>query len=68
MLERRELMLASGDNKSGDSANFGVFKQNWGMLRQYCSNFKGQTAEDSNNGAALKYVVSVPGPFVNAGH
>ncbi|KAI0439716.1 hypothetical protein F4803DRAFT_529985 [Xylaria telfairii] len=44
-----------GDNKQGDSANFGVFKQNWGMLR-VCGNragFAGQPAGNWNNGAKL---------------
>ena len=42
-----------GDNKTGDSANFGIFKQNWGMLRLACSQFKGQTAAKYNNGAVV---------------
>jgi hypothetical protein len=42
-----------GDNKSGDAANFGVFKQNWHMLRNACSRFQGQPSSNYNNGAAL---------------
>jgi hypothetical protein len=42
-----------GDRKTGDAANFGIFKQNWGMLRVACSRFKGQSASSWNNGAAL---------------
>ncbi|KAI8332476.1 hypothetical protein BC941DRAFT_358997 [Chlamydoabsidia padenii] len=42
-----------GDNKSGDSANFGIFKQGWFMLRSSCSKFKGQTQANWNNGAVL---------------
>lgn len=42
-----------GDGKTGDSANFGIFKQNWYMLRTSCSYFSGQTASDWNNGAIL---------------
>ncbi|KAI8332464.1 hypothetical protein BC941DRAFT_462916 [Chlamydoabsidia padenii] len=42
-----------GDNKSGDSANFGIFKQNWYMLRSATQEFKGQTQDDWNNGAVL---------------
>jgi hypothetical protein len=42
-----------GDGKSGDSANFGIFKQNWYMLRTSCSYFSGQTASQYNNGAVL---------------
>lgn len=47
-----------GDNKSGDSANFGIFKQNWGMLRVCASRagFVGQSASQYNNGAKLKCV------------
>ena len=47
---------AYGDNKQNDSANFGIFKQNWIMLRSACSKFKGQTQSQWNNGAALKSV------------
>ncbi|MEO3853819.1 carbohydrate-binding domain-containing protein [Acrocarpospora sp. B8E8] len=42
-----------GDNKSGDAANFGIFKQNWLMLRTACSQFRGQATSSYNNGAAL---------------
>jgi hypothetical protein len=45
-----------GDGKSGDAANFGIMKQNWGMLRVCASQFKGQTAAQSSNGTILKYV------------
>ncbi|HLL65526.1 MAG TPA: carbohydrate-binding domain-containing protein [Micromonosporaceae bacterium] len=44
---------AYGDNKSGDAANFGVFKQNWHMLRNACSRFSGQSAASYGNGAVL---------------
>jgi Cellulose or protein binding domain len=44
---------AYGDNKSGDAANFGIFKQNWLMLRQACGRFQGQSTSSWNNGAAL---------------
>jgi hypothetical protein len=37
-----------GDNKSGDAANFGIFKQNWFMLRNACSRFQ------------IRYWVNVP--------
>jgi hypothetical protein len=43
-----------GDNKSGDAANFGIFKQNWGLLRECSKKFQGQSAEDFNDGAVLK--------------
>jgi hypothetical protein len=45
-----------GDNKDFDAANFGIFKQNWYMLRQCASGagFVGQSPEEWNNGALLK--------------
>jgi hypothetical protein len=43
-----------GDGKTQDAANFGIFKQNWAMLRQCCDTFKGQQQADWNNGAKLK--------------
>ncbi|HKB30705.1 MAG TPA: hypothetical protein VKD26_07690 [Streptosporangiaceae bacterium] len=42
-----------GDNKTGDSTNFGIFKQNWMIIRTGCNKYKGQTAAQYNNGAAL---------------
>lgn len=45
-----------GDGKSGDATNFGIFKQNWMMLRTSASEFQGQSAEQVSNGAVLKYV------------
>ncbi|PVF96536.1 hypothetical protein CPB86DRAFT_816287 [Serendipita vermifera] len=42
-----------GDGKTYDSANFGVFKQNWGMLRKSVSRYKGKTANDYNTGSEL---------------
>jgi hypothetical protein len=42
-----------GDGKTSDSANFGIFKQNWLMLRSACSQFSGQSASQYNNGAVL---------------
>lgn len=47
---------AYGDNKQDDAANFGIFKQNWYMLRQCASSagFVGQSTADWNNGALLK--------------
>ena len=44
---------AYGDNKRDDAANFGIFKQNWGMLRVACSRFRGQSTAQWNNGAVL---------------
>ncbi|KGO43585.1 hypothetical protein PEX1_059110 [Penicillium expansum] len=42
-----------GDGKSGDSTNFGVFKQNWYILRNSASEFLGQTVAEVDNGAIL---------------
>ncbi|KAJ5827297.1 hypothetical protein N7447_004060 [Penicillium robsamsonii] len=42
-----------GDGKTGDGTNFGVFKQNWFMLRHSASAFLGQTTSDVKNGAVL---------------
>ncbi|KAG0739133.1 hypothetical protein G6F57_011750 [Rhizopus arrhizus] len=55
MLENEHLSTdyAYGDNKSGDAANFGIFKQNWFMLRTSASQFKGQPASKSDTGAVL---------------
>lgn len=45
-----------GDGKTQDAANFGIFKQNWGMLRECASRagFRGQSQANWNNGAKLK--------------
>ncbi len=55
MLETEDMTTnyAYGDNKTNDSANFGIFKQNWLMLRSACSQFSGQSTSQWNNGAAL---------------
>ena len=45
---------AYGDGKTGDSANFGLFKNNWYMIRTSCSQFKNGTADNYNAGAVLK--------------
>ena len=42
-----------GDGKTGDAANFGIFKQNWHMIRQSVSQYSGYGANDWNAGAAL---------------
>lgn len=47
-----------GDAKTDDAANFGIFKQNWGMLR-VCADragFAGQSQANWNNGAKLKCI------------
>ncbi|WP_030268297.1 carbohydrate-binding domain-containing protein [Streptomyces sp. NRRL B-24484] len=51
--ERMDTAYPYGDNKSGDAANFGIFKQNWLMLRSACAQFGGQGAGQYDNGAAL---------------
>ncbi|OWY42232.1 uncharacterized protein AALT_g11464 [Alternaria alternata] len=51
--ERMDTNYVYGDNKQNDAANFGIFKQNWGMLRVCCSRFKGQSQSSWNNGAVL---------------
>ncbi|KAF8996663.1 hypothetical protein BDQ17DRAFT_1392014 [Cyathus striatus] len=42
-----------GDAKSRDAANFGVFKQNWGMLRQSVSRYNGKSEDSFNTGSEL---------------
>ncbi|KAL4745493.1 hypothetical protein BDW72DRAFT_208161 [Aspergillus terricola var. indicus] len=42
-----------GDGKTGESTNFGIFKQNWYMLRHSASDFLGQTVDQVKNGAIL---------------
>ncbi|KAF4265870.1 hypothetical protein CNMCM8812_002964 [Aspergillus fumigatus] len=44
-----------GDGKSGDATNFGIFKQNWMMLRTSASDFKGQSESQVSNGAVLNH-------------
>ncbi|PGH10612.1 hypothetical protein AJ80_07463 [Polytolypa hystricis UAMH7299] len=53
--ERMTTDYAYGDNKQDDAANFGLFKQNWGMLRVCASRagFVGQSQSEWNNGAKL---------------
>lgn len=61
MLETDTMQASSyayGDGKTGDAANFGIFKQNWYMLRTSCSYFSGQTASQYNNGAILNTSLS----------
>ncbi|KAL8948626.1 MAG: hypothetical protein Q9222_005204 [Ikaeria aurantiellina] len=42
-----------GKGKTGDSANFGLFKNNWGNIRRYCSKFKGKSQDQWQDGAVL---------------
>lgn len=38
--------FAAGNNKENDSAELGVYRNNWHMLRTYCDHFKGAAATD----------------------
>jgi len=42
-----------GDNKQGDAANFGIFKQNWEMIRKARSEWSSLTANDYKTGEKL---------------
>lgn len=42
-----------GDGKTGDAANFGIFKQNWFMIRTSVSQYANPTASQYQAGAAL---------------
>ncbi|CRG89091.1 hypothetical protein PISL3812_06126 [Talaromyces islandicus] len=42
-----------GDGKTGDSTNFGIFKQNWFMLRTSASEFLGESVGQVDDGAIL---------------
>ncbi|OJJ08479.1 hypothetical protein ASPVEDRAFT_144601 [Aspergillus versicolor CBS 583.65] len=55
MLETDEMTTdyTYGDGKTGDSTNFGIFKQNWMMLRTSASQFEGLFAADVDQGAVL---------------
>ncbi|KAE8373411.1 hypothetical protein BDV26DRAFT_285137 [Aspergillus bertholletiae] len=56
MLETEKMDTSTypyGDGKTGDATNFGIFKQNWMMLRTSSSEFLGQKVEDVKNGEVL---------------
>ncbi|KAJ6034981.1 uncharacterized protein N7446_009740 [Penicillium canescens] len=42
-----------GDGKTGDGTNFGIFKQNWYMLRTSASEFLGESMSQVADGAIL---------------
>ncbi|KAJ5951047.1 uncharacterized protein N7479_009460 [Penicillium vulpinum] len=42
-----------GDGKTGDATNFGIFKQNWYILRNSASEFLGKTESEVDDGAIL---------------
>jgi hypothetical protein len=70
MLETNTMQASSyayGDGKTGDSANFGIFKQNWYMLRTSCSSFAGQTSAQWNNGSVLNGNLSEDVSCINQG-
>jgi hypothetical protein len=46
--------LSIGDGKTSDSTNFGIFKQNWYMLRTSASEFGGQSEAQVSKGVILK--------------
>ncbi|MEU3862123.1 hypothetical protein AB0F03_32990 [Streptomyces sp. NPDC028722] len=47
------------DNKSGDAANFGVFKQNWGVIRSTSPRYHRLKAADYARGRELNSNVSL---------
>ena len=51
--ERMTTDYTYGDGKTGDAANFGIFKQNWYMIRQAVSQYSGYGPSQYNAGAAL---------------
>ena len=44
--EKMDTNYAYGDNKTGDAFNAGATKQNWGMMRQCHSEWRGYSAND----------------------
>lgn len=46
------------DGKTGDAANFGIFKQNWYMLRTACRRFSGGVSNSYPGGAVLNNSLS----------
>jgi hypothetical protein len=56
MLETDTMQASSyayGDNKTYDSANFGIFKQNWYMLRMSIPQYESYRSNNYNTGATL---------------
>lgn len=51
--ERMRSDYTYGDGKTHDAANFGIFKQNWGMIRTCLAPYRALTANDYHTGAAL---------------
>ncbi|KAJ5782118.1 hypothetical protein N7457_003892 [Penicillium paradoxum] len=44
-----------GDGKTGDATNFGIFKQNWFILRHSASQFLGKSLGQVDEGAVLNW-------------
>jgi hypothetical protein len=55
----------AGDGKTGDAANYGIFKQDWYMLRNACSRFSGRLASQYTSGAILSSTLSADVLCVN---
>jgi hypothetical protein len=57
MLETRRMKAnyPYGDGKTGDAANFGIFKQNWLMIRSSVSQYAGLGADDYRTGSVLNH-------------
>lgn len=51
--ETMQANYAYGDRKTGDAANFGIFKQNWGMIRQCTPQYQSYGPNEWNAGTAL---------------
>jgi hypothetical protein len=60
MLETRRLKAnyPYGDGKAGDAANFGIFKQNWLMIRSSAGPYAHLGADDYRKGALLNHKLS----------
>lgn len=37
----------AGNGKPGDAAELGVYRNNWGIIRTYCDDFKGAAEGDA---------------------
>ncbi|MDQ2716621.1 MAG: hypothetical protein M3Z08_17080 [Chloroflexota bacterium] len=60
MLETNTMQATyvAGDGKTADAANFGIFKQDWYMLRSACSRFRGLTSNQYPAGMILNSSLS----------
>ncbi|KAL8636336.1 MAG: hypothetical protein Q9226_009265 [Calogaya cf. arnoldii] len=56
-----EAKYTIGNNKQGDSAEIGVYRNNWHMIRDYCDDFKGASSDEwETRGMKLQYVDQMP--------